>query len=92
MERQPCLDQPSHVVPLAARPPLCILCILLSAICPPCAQVWDHLTGRLKLDLPYQAQEQFMLHDSAVRCARCAARAAALAGWCCLDWLGCCCW
>ena len=31
------------------------------------AQVWDHLTGRLKLDLPYQAQEQFMLHDSAVR-------------------------
>ncbi|KAL4435070.1 hypothetical protein ABPG77_003895 [Micractinium sp. CCAP 211/92] len=29
-------------------------------------EVWDHLTGRLKMDLPYQAQEQFMLHDSAV--------------------------
>ncbi|EFN54277.1 hypothetical protein CHLNCDRAFT_24755, partial [Chlorella variabilis] len=29
-------------------------------------EVWDHLTGRLKLDLPYQAEEQFMLHDSAV--------------------------
>ena len=33
---------------------------------PRCLQVWDHLTGRLKLDLPYQAEEQFMLHDSAV--------------------------
>lgn len=29
-------------------------------------QVWDHMTGRLKTDLPYQAAEQFMLHDSAV--------------------------
>lgn len=28
--------------------------------------MWDHLTGRLKSDLPYQAAEQFMLHDSAV--------------------------
>ena len=50
--------------------------------------MWDHLTGRLKLDLPYQAQEQFMLHDSAVRRARCAAAGsnlwllgAALTGW-----------
>ena len=32
----------------------------------PPPQVWDHQTGRLKMDLPYQAEEQFMLHDSAV--------------------------
>ena len=42
----------------------------LPLACPPGprtpVQVWDHLTGRLKMDLPYQAQEQFMLHDSAV--------------------------
>lgn len=28
--------------------------------------MWDHLTGRLKTDLPYQAEEQFMLHDAPV--------------------------
>jgi WD40 repeat-containing protein SMU1 len=29
-------------------------------------QVWDILTGRLRKDLQYQADEQFMMHDSAV--------------------------
>ena len=29
-------------------------------------QVWDFLTGRLKKDLQFQADEQFMMHDSAV--------------------------
>lgn len=29
-------------------------------------QVWDPLSGRLKKDLPYQAVEQFMMHDAAV--------------------------
>ncbi len=30
------------------------------------AQVWDTLTGRLKKDLSYQAEEMFMMHDEAV--------------------------
>ena len=30
------------------------------------AQVWDFLTGRLKKDLQFQADEQFMMHDTAV--------------------------
>ena len=29
-------------------------------------QVWDFLTGKLKKDLQYQADEQFMLHETAV--------------------------
>lgn len=31
-----------------------------------CAQVWDFMSGRLRKDLQYQADEQFMLHDSPV--------------------------
>ncbi len=30
------------------------------------AQVWDFLTGKLKRDLQFQADEQFMMHDTAV--------------------------
>lgn len=30
--------------------------------------MWDYLTGRLKKDLPYQAEERFMMHDTAVLC------------------------
>eukprot|EP01025_Chloroclados_australasicus_P007511 TRINITY_DN12428_c1_g1_i1.p1 TRINITY_DN12428_c1_g1~~TRINITY_DN12428_c1_g1_i1.p1 ORF type:complete len:545 (-),score=56.42 TRINITY_DN12428_c1_g1_i1:164-1696(-) len=29
-------------------------------------EVWDSLTGKLKKDLPYQNEEQFMIHESAV--------------------------
>lgn len=29
-------------------------------------EVWDPMSGRLKKDLPYQANEQFMMHDAAV--------------------------
>lgn len=30
------------------------------------AQVWDPVTGKLKKDLTYQAEEMFMMHDEAV--------------------------
>lgn len=29
-------------------------------------QVWDFLSGRLKKDLQYQAEDRFMMHDTAV--------------------------
>ena len=29
-------------------------------------QIWDYISGKLKKDLQYQAEEQFMLHDTAV--------------------------
>ena len=29
-------------------------------------QVWDYVTGKLKKDLQYQADEQFMMHETAV--------------------------
>ena len=28
--------------------------------------MWDSLTGRLRKDLQYQAEEMFMMHDEAV--------------------------
>jgi WD40 repeat-containing protein SMU1 len=30
--------------------------------------VWDGLTGKLKKDLAYQAEELFMMHEEAVLC------------------------
>ena len=33
---------------------------------PPALQIWDYISGKLKKDLQYQAEEQFMLHDTAV--------------------------
>jgi len=32
----------------------------------PAPQVWDPVTGKLKKDLTYQAEEMFMMHDEAV--------------------------
>ena len=32
----------------------------------PALQIWDYISGKLKKDLQYQAEEQFMLHDTAV--------------------------
>lgn len=29
-------------------------------------EVWDHVSGKLKKDLAYQAEERFMMHDQAV--------------------------
>jgi hypothetical protein len=33
---------------------------------PSTSQVWDPVTGKLKKDLTYQAEEMFMMHDEAV--------------------------
>ncbi|CAK7357375.1 unnamed protein product [Dovyalis caffra] len=33
-----------------------------------CFQVWDHVSGKLKKDLQYQADETFMMHDDPVLC------------------------
>lgn len=31
-----------------------------------CLQLWDPVTGKLKKDLTYQAEEMFMMHEEAV--------------------------
>jgi WD40 repeat-containing protein SMU1 len=31
-------------------------------------EVWDHISGKLKKDLQYQADEQYMMHEDAVLC------------------------
>ncbi|PWA62802.1 hypothetical protein CTI12_AA361980 [Artemisia annua] len=31
-------------------------------------KVWDHISGKLKKDLQYQAEESFMMHDDVVLC------------------------
>lgn len=33
---------------------------------PPPPQIWDSLTGKLRKDLSYQAEEMFMMHEEAV--------------------------
>lgn len=39
---------------------------MLEPLTPAALQVWDFISGRLKKDLQYQADEQFMMHDTAV--------------------------
>lgn len=36
------------------------------AILAACLQVWDSLTAKMRKDLQYQADEQFMMHETAV--------------------------
>ena len=31
-----------------------------------CGQVWDFEKGRVRMDLPYQARDDFMMHDESV--------------------------
>ena len=54
MHRYFCCDGLHHQWMHIVIPRLCVL------------QVWDSLTGKMRKDLQYQADEQFMMHETAV--------------------------